>query len=74
LILFIVTAVICRPSLSFLYTFFKLENQIQEIQGLAVGFTTVGAFMILARAWVLRFGKLDEFNKKAQQAVHGNTH
>jgi hypothetical protein len=71
-ILFIITAVVCRPSLGFLYTFFKLENQIQEIQGLAVGFATVGAFMIFARTWVLRFGNLDEFNNKAQQGGDGD--
>lgn len=73
-ILFIVTAVVCRPSLSFLYAFFKLENQIQEMQGLAVGFASVGAFMIFAKARVLRFGNLDEFNKKSRQVMHRGIH
>ena len=72
LILFLVTSVVCRTSLSIAYPYFKLENQVQEIQGLALGFATLAAFMIFSRAWVLRFSKLDEFNKKAQQGADGD--
>ena len=51
-ILLLITAVVCRSSLSIAYPFFKLENQVQEIQGLALGFATVGALMIFTRACV----------------------
>lgn len=68
-ILFIVTTVVCRTSLSFSYAFFNLENQIQELQGLALGFATVGSFMIFGRAWILRFSNLEEFTKEAHQGV-----
>ncbi|MFC7339686.1 hypothetical protein ACFQY0_21050 [Haloferula chungangensis] len=66
-LLFLITAVVCRSSLSIAYSFFNLENQVQEIQGLALGFATVGAFMMFTRACVLRFGNLGEFKREAQQ-------
>ncbi len=71
-ILFLVTAVVCQTSLSFAYAFFKLENEIQEIQGLAIGFATVGALMIFTRAWIFGFGNLDEFTKEGQQVAPPN--
>ena len=68
-ILFIVTAVVCRVSLSLCDKFFDLGSQYQELQGLVVGVIGVGAIMISCKEYVLKYGKLDKIKQTEQDAA-----